>query len=398
MSTYLNSLGLISPLGIGHADTMAALLAGQHGLTPAPSTLIDRPTFIGAVSAQLPKLPPQWAQFHSRNNQLLYAASQQIDAEIRAAISRFGAARVAIILGSSTSGVAESEAAIAALARGESAPAGYSYLRQEMADPARFLAELYQIQGPAYVISTACSSSGRAFIAARRLLNMNLVDVVICGGVDSLCQLTLNGFAALESISAAQCRPFHAKRDGINIGEAAALMLMSRERGPVQLLGCGASSDAHHISAPHPAGHGAVAAMRAALNDAALPAKQIDYLNLHGTATPLNDAMESVAVRDVFAGYLPPSSSTKSLTGHTLGAAAAIEAAFCWLLLQPSLNPLQQLPAPLNDNDFDGEFDPALPPLNWVQAGQSYALHTAMSNSFAFGGNNVSLILQRVPI
>lgn len=393
MSAYLNTLGLISPLGIGHIDTLSALLAGERGLTLAPKELIERPTYIGQAKGILPTLPTKLAQFQSRNNQLLYAASQQIEAEIYAAIEKFGAARVAIILGTSTSGIAESEMAVAALARGEQPHSGYRYLRHEMADPARFLAELYQIQGPAYVISTACSSSARALITARRLLKMNLADVVLCGGVDSLCRLTLNGFAALESVSATPCQPFRTNRDGINIGEAAALFMMSREPGPILLAGCGASSDAHHISAPHPQGQGAMAAMKAALADANLPPSAISYLNLHGTATPLNDAMESRAVAGIFGEYNPPSSSTKALTGHTLGAAGALEAAFCWLLLQEQLNPAQQLPAQTGEN----EFDPSLPPLNWPKVGISYPLHSAMSNSFAFGGNNVSLIFQRAP-
>ncbi|WP_373976321.1 beta-ketoacyl-[acyl-carrier-protein] synthase family protein [Chitinibacter sp. SCUT-21] len=392
MSAYLNHLGLISPLGIGHNDTIAALLAGTRGLIPACADLIDRPSWIGQVPGKLPALPAELARYHSRNNQLLYAAAMQIDAPIRQAIAQYGAARVAIVLGTSTSGIAESEQAMRELEQGRLPQDGYSYQRHEMGDPARFLADLYAITGPAYVISTACSSSARALITARRLLKMNLADVVLCGGVDSLCRLTLNGFAALESVSAQPCNPFRAQRDGINIGEAAALFIMSRDVGPVALVGCGASSDAHHISAPHPQGHGAAAAMQAALLDAALKPDDIDYLNLHGTATPLNDAMESQAVSDTFGQYLPPSSSTKSLTGHTLGAAGALEAAFCWLLLQDQFNPKHYLPPQIGD----GDFDPNLPALNWPQAGKSYPLKTAMSNSFAFGGNNVSLIFQRV--
>ncbi|WP_410498063.1 beta-ketoacyl-[acyl-carrier-protein] synthase family protein [Chitinibacter sp. S2-10] len=390
MTAYLNHLGLVSPLGNHYSDTITALLTGQRQLKPASELLINRPAWIGEVAGPLPNLPTEVSQFHSRNNQLLYAASLQIDAEIRQLIARFGTHRIAIVLGSSTSGIAESEMAIAAQQRGEAPQSGYSYQRHEMADPARFLAALYQLDGPAYVISTACSSSARALIAARRLLQMNLVDAVLCGGVDSLCQLTLNGFAALESVSSQPCNPFRAGRDGINIGEAAALFVMSREAAPVALVGCGASSDAYHISAPHPDGLGASAAMQAALLNANLTAQQIDYLNLHGTATKLNDAMESRAVADTFGEYLPPASSTKALTGHTLGAAGALEAAFCWLLLQKKLNPTGRLPVQTGD----GDFDPSLAQLNWPQTGLTYHPKTAMSNSFAFGGNNVSLIFQ----
>ncbi|QLI82297.1 beta-ketoacyl-[acyl-carrier-protein] synthase family protein [Chitinibacter fontanus] len=392
MSAYLNHLGLISPLGIGLDGNITALLSGQRGLTPADAALIERPTWVGQAKGELPQLPPALAHYHSRNNQQLYAAALQIDAPIQAALAQYGAARVAIVLGTSTSGIAESESALAQLEQGLPTQPNYSYQRHEMGDPARFLAELYQIKGPAYTISTACSSSARALITARRLLKMNLVDVVLCGGVDSLCRLTLNGFAALESVSAAPCNPFRAARDGINIGEAAALFIMSHNIGPVRLAGYGASCDAHHISAPHPQGRGASAAMQAALVDAQLSPAQISYLNLHGTATPLNDAMESQAVVDTFGAYLPPSSSSKALTGHTLGAAGALEAAFCYLLLQKQFNPMQHLPPQIGD----GDFDTSLPALHWPQAGQSYPLKTAMSNSFAFGGNNVSLIFQGV--
>ncbi|WP_028455807.1 beta-ketoacyl-[acyl-carrier-protein] synthase family protein [Chitinilyticum litopenaei] len=387
MMAYLNALGIVTPLGCGQRENLAGLIAARVALQPAPQGWLDRPAQVGAVATELPELPRELAQFESRNNRLLLAASRQIDAEIRELVVRLGAARVAVVLGSSTSGVAESEAAMPELQQGR-IPDGYSYLRQEMADPARFLAELHGLKGPAYVISTACSSGARALIAARRLLRLGIADAVLCGAVDSLCRLTLNGFAALESVSATPCNPFSANRDGISIGEGAALFVMSREPAAVGLAGAGSSSDAHHISAPHPDGLGAIAAMRAALQDARLDPADITYLNLHGTATPLNDAMESRAVAAVFGEALPPASSTKALTGHTLGAAGAIEAAFCWLLLQ---NPHTALPVQVND----GCADETLPALNWPRQGEVYAVRAAMSNSFAFGGNNVSLILKR---
>ncbi|MBE9607815.1 beta-ketoacyl-ACP synthase [Chitinilyticum piscinae] len=385
MNCYLNALGLISPLGSGQAANHAALLAGQRALQPASAGWLAQPVQVGAVTASLPALPPACADMQSRNNQLLYAAALQIDAEIRAAISRYGAGRVAVVLGSSTSGVAETERYLAEMHAGQP-PAPYRYERQEMSDPARFIARLYDLSGPAYVVSTACSSGGRALLAARRLLRMGLADVVICGAADSLCRLTLNGFAALESVSAGECQPFSASRDGINIGEGAALFLMSREAGTVRLAGVGSSSDAHHISAPQPDGLGAIAAMQAALADAGMMPEHVDYLNLHGTATPLNDAMESRAVAAVFGSAQPPASSTKALTGHMLGAAGALEAAFCWLLLQESAG---ELPPQVND----GQFDPSLPALHWPLSGRRYTTRVAMSNSFAFGGNNISLIL-----
>jgi 3-oxoacyl-[acyl-carrier-protein] synthase-1 len=212
-----------------------------------------------------------------------------------------------------------------------------------------------------------------------------------------LCKLTLNGFSALEAVSEQRCNPFSANRNGINIGEAAVLFLMSKSASDGQsiaLLGSGASSDAHHISAPEPSGRGARQAMHKALSRAALQPSQISYLNLHGTATQHNDAMESLAVAALFPDGVP-CSSTKPMTGHTLGAAGALEAAFCWLSLSAD-NPEHAL-AP---HIWDGQADPDLPALNWVTPADrlaSIAPRFLMSNSFAFGGNNVSLIIGDAP-
>ncbi len=226
-----------------------------------------------------------------------------------------------------------------------------------------------------------------------------MCDAVICGGVDSLCRLTLNGFSALEAVAAERCQPFSVNRHGINIGEGAALFLMTREvlsgaATPITLLGGGASSDAHHISAPQPEGLGAQAAMTKALAAAGISADQVDYLNLHGTATSHNDAMESQAVQAIFPDGVPCSSS-KPMVGHCLGAAGALEAAFCWLTLS-AYNPQQLLPPHL----WDGQADPALPALNLLAPGTQLSNNRPrrlMSNSFAFGGNNISLLLGEEP-
>jgi 3-oxoacyl-[acyl-carrier-protein] synthase-1 len=213
---------------------------------------------------------------------------------------------------------------------------------------------------------------------------------VLCGGVDTLCRLAINGFHALEAIDMQRCDPFSKHRRGINIGEAAVLFLMTREAGPVQLFGGGASSDAYHMSSPDPQGTGAQKAMQDALRNAGLAAAQIDYINLHGTATEHNDSMESLAVTATVGQHVP-CSSTKSLTGHTLAAAGALEAAFCWLSLSDD-RAERRLPPHV----WDGEADPALPPLAFVQVGDHLPAGSRrylMSNSFAFGGNNSSLIL-----
>jgi 3-oxoacyl-[acyl-carrier-protein] synthase-1 len=268
-----------------------------------------------------------------------------------------------------------------------------------MAAPATFLADWLGLSGPAYCLSTACTSSARALLSAHRLLQQGPCDAVLCGGVDSLCRLTLNGFSALEAVSAERCNPFSFNRQGINIGEGAALFLMTkelmtREQTSIALLGGGASSDAYHISAPQPQGLGAQQAMRKALAAAGVTAEQIDYLNLHGTATAHNDAMESLAVQALFPQGVP-CSSTKPLTGHALGAAGALEAAFCWLSLSP-YNSDNLLPPHL----WDGQAEDRLPHLQLVAQGTRLAhkpQRRLMSNSFAFGGNNLSLILGDAP-
>jgi 3-oxoacyl-[acyl-carrier-protein] synthase-1 len=391
MTVYLNALGLNCALGMDKASVARGLFAGDaSGLRSAPGWVPERSVPVGAVLGALPAIPSAVAQQHSRNNQLLLQAALQIDSDIAQTIARFGAARVGVVLGTSTSGIDEASRAIASYLTDQHFPASYDYRQQELGAPAEFLADWLQLGGPAYVISTACTSSARALMSARRLLDLGLCDAVLCGGVDSLCRLTLNGFSALEAVSARRCNPFSLNRDGINIGEAAVLFLMTREPAgahSIALLGAGASSDAHHISAPEPSGKGAVQAMRKALAQAGLQPEQIDYLNLHGTATPHNDAMESLAVSEVFPQGVA-CSATKALTGHTLGAAGALEAAFCWLSLQPG--------ASLPPHVWDAAADPQLPALDWVAPGTRLADNAPrrlMSNSFAFGGNNVSLIL-----
>lgn len=397
MTAYLNALGLVCALGQGQAAVAARLFAGDcTGMQPAAGWIPDRQPPVGAVSGALPAVP--LAEQHSRNNQLLYAAALQIEPAIRQAIARHGTHRVAVILGTSTSGIAEASEGIAQYLQNGQFPAEYRYAEQELSAPANFLADWLQLSGPAYVISTACTSSGRALLSARRLLELGVCDAVLCGGVDSLCGLTLNGFGSLEAISEQRCNPFSVNRNGINIGEAAALFLMTRERNAdgasIALLGAGASSDAHHISAPDPSGAGALQCMGKALDNAGLAPEQIDYLNLHGTATVHNDAMESLAVHNLFGATLPCSSS-KPMTGHTLGAAGALEAAFCWLSLSEH-NPQGLLPP----HDWDHQQDPALPTLALVDGSQrlnTQRPRRLMSNSFAFGGNNVSLILGDTP-
>ncbi|UQY37206.1 beta-ketoacyl-[acyl-carrier-protein] synthase family protein [Pseudomonas fulva] len=396
MIARLDALGVVCALGQGKQAVADALFAGDtSGMRRQAGWIPERSVTVGAVDAPLPAMPAGFEHLASRNNRLLLAAALEIEDDIQAAITQYGPSRIAVVLGTSTSGIAEAGEHIAEYVHNGELPDAYRYSRQEIAAPASFLADWLGLSGPAYCQSTACTSSGRALLAAQRLLRMGLCDAVLCGGVDSLCKLTLNGFASLEAVSDERCNPFSANRHGINIGEAAALFLMTRAEGPgIGLLGGGATSDAHHISAPHPEGLGAQQAMRKALSAAGLTAEQIGYLNLHGTATPHNDAMESLAVQALFPAGVACSSS-KALTGHTLGAAGALEAAFCWLTLS-HYNTADRLPPHV----WDGVADTQLPRLALVDApgtlpaaGRRYL----MSNSFAFGGNNISLILGDLP-
>ncbi|WP_130620033.1 beta-ketoacyl-[acyl-carrier-protein] synthase family protein [Dyella amyloliquefaciens] len=391
MNSYLNALGVVCALGAGKAAVAEALFGGSdEGIRPVSGWIPGREAPMGAARAALPPVPAALASTRdNRNNRLLLAAALEIESDIRAAIARFGHARVGVIIGTSTTGIDEATRGIGDYRRDGAWPADYRYAHQELGAPAAFLAEWLDLAGPCYGISTACTSSARALLSARRLLRMGVCDAVLCGGADTLCGLPINGFHALEAMDGTRCNPFSQHRDGINIGEAAALFLMTREHGPVQLFGGGASSDAHHMSSPDPRGLGAQAAMRAALADAGLEASQIDYLNLHGTATEHNDAMEALAVDAVFPHGVP-CSSTKSLTGHTLGAAGALEAAFCWLSLADA-GSHRRLPPHV----WDGQPDPTLPSLDLVTHGPRLARggRHLMSNSFAFGGNNATLIL-----
>lgn len=388
---HLNALGLLCAAGHDPAAFAEALFAadGPRGVAASDACSPGRMLHIGRVEAALPALAHHPLPLRSRNNALLLAALAQIRDAVEAACERHGRARVAVVLGTSTSGIDGGERAMQAFQRTGSFPAEYHYAQQELGSPARFLACELGLGGPAYVVSTACSSGAKALASAARLIEMDLADAVLCGGVDTLCAFTIAGFASLESVSAERCNPMSVHRHGINIGEAAALFLMSRAPQGVRLAGWGESSDAHHFSAPDPSGRGARDAMQAALHRAGLDATALDYVHLHGTATPQNDAMEALAVHGL-CGEGVAASSTKPLTGHTLGAAGALGAAVCWLTLQAD-NTSGRLPV----HWWDGVRDPALAPLRLVAPGETLGRRPrhALCNAFAFGGNNASLVL-----
>jgi 3-oxoacyl-[acyl-carrier-protein] synthase I len=388
---FLSELGLVCAIGNARAEVRRRLFAGECGVATTERYSPGRPLPAGSVDSPLPSLEGYRVSMRSRNNRLVLAAAEQLRPAVDAAVARFGAHRVAVVVGTSTSGIGESEGAIRAWIESGRMPGDYAFAQQELNSPSAFLARALDVTGPAYVHSSACSSSAKAMAAAARLLRLGVADAVVTGGADSLCAFTVAGFASLNLLSDRRCNPLSVNRNGINIGEAAALFLMTREPATVSLRGWGESSDGHHFSAPDPTGNGARIAIGHALARAGIGAGDIDYVNLHGTATPANDAMESAVVHELF-GDRVLVSGTKPMTGHTLGAAGALEAAFCWIAMQDD-----NLRGSLPPHIWDGEHDPALPPLRPVARGESLGRppRFALSNSFAFGGANAALVFGR---
>ncbi|WP_341503737.1 beta-ketoacyl-[acyl-carrier-protein] synthase family protein [Gallaecimonas sp. GXIMD4217] len=384
---YLSAPGILCALGNDKEQVAEGLFAGDRsGLVQRDDLLMTGPAIVAAVQGELPALPEALGAFDCRNSRILAAALAQIRPDIEAARARHGAGRIAVVLGSSTAGIDEGEKALARYLADASLPQNYDYTKQTLGSVAEFAGRYLELEGPCYTISTACSSAGKAFASGARLIRAGLADAVVVGGVDSLCRLTLNGFNALESVSAGPCSPFSEGRSGITIGEGAGVFLLSREPGRVALTGFGEASDGYHISAPEPEGKGAWAAMAAALAMAGLSVGDIDYINLHGTGTPKNDAMEAALVSSRFP-HGPRASSSKGQVGHCLGAAGAIEAALCYLALTDGQG---RLPP----HCMGGHWDPALPALNLADGQPGQPIRRAMSNSYAFGGSNVSLILE----
>jgi len=388
----LPAMAVICALGNDKQGLWQNWLSGKLDTMQLRDDLIPETTVrVGAVQQTLPECDPRWPHLASRNIQLLEAALGQIEDELNQLLEQHQASRIAIVLGTSTSGISAGEQALAARQKQQFAD-DFHYAQQEMGSPAVYLKQRLGLSGPAYCISTACSSSAKVFASGRNLLASGMADAVILGGVDSLCKLTLNGFKALESVAENDARPFGKGRDGINIGEGAALFIMTKQASEVNLLGVGESADAHHMSAPHPEGKGAEQAIRAALSEASLSPEQIDYINLHGTATPLNDAMEALAVERVF-GSAVACSSSKHQTGHTLGAAGAIENALCWLLLHPQFNSDAQLPGMYASYQRDAATNNINLLFEDTQSLKPRSIKACLSHSFAFGGSNAVVCL-----
>lgn len=392
---YIPDMGIVCALGLGKEAVARSLFYNDDFTCNDYDKLIGGNVIpIRSVSQELLSLPDGFNDLDSRNNRLLQLALEEILKTVEATKKKYGSHRIGVIMATSTSGMSEGEEAFTKRQQTGSWPETYHYSIQETASPSLFASRYFGVSGPSYTISTACSSGSKALCSAQRLIHAGICDAVIVGGVDSLCQLTLNGFDSLELISKTICNPLSKHRSGITIGEGAAVFLLSKDPSPIEFAGGGESSDAYHISSPAPQGEGAEAAIREALKAANLKPEDITYINLHGTGTELNDSIESHCVYRIFKDRVP-CSSTKALTGHTLGASGAIEAAFLWLsLFHEDLGSI-----PLPPHIWDGEVDTDLAPLTLTKRGERAYAHSKgfalMSNSFAFGGSNVSIILRK---
>jgi 3-oxoacyl-[acyl-carrier-protein] synthase-1 len=388
---YLTATTLVTALGRGLEETMESLRAGRGGLTPCDFADTPRLGHIGRVpGVEDWALPAHTRKFACRNNALADMAlrTDGFIGRIEAATQRYGADRIATVVGTSTSGILAAEDAYRARDPETGAlPPEFRYAdTHDLYALARFVRQTLGLRGPAMTVSTACASSARAFIDAHHLIEAGMADAALVGGADSLCRLTLHGFAALDLISPQPCRPCDADRSGISIGEAAGFALLEREPAGggigIALLGYGSSSDGYHMSSPRPDGAGAASAMRQALHEAGLTHADVDYINLHGTGTKANDAMEDAAVFSVF-GTGPICSSTKGSTGHTMGSCGIVEAIIATLSIGNDF-----IPGCLGVSEVDPAFR-----IKVAVENESRKVRHVLSNAFGFGGMNCSLLL-----
>ncbi|MDX2089605.1 MAG: beta-ketoacyl-ACP synthase [Kofleriaceae bacterium] len=381
----------VNALGRSTRDVLAALDASRTGLR-RPTFDLPFSTFVGEVQGELPTLPEEFAAYDCRLARLGWLALEDLRPAVARAVDRWGPERVAILLGTSTGGLDATEGAYRNFVAEGALPGHYSLHQQhDFSALGDLFARSLGAHGPAYVVSTACSSSGKVHASAARLIRAGLIDACVVGGIDSLCRMTLHGFRGLGILSEQPCRPFAKSRTGINIGEGAALMLLERsaEHQPefVHLLGVGESSDAYNMSSPEPSGRGAREAMERAMGQAGLTPKLIDHVNAHGTATVQNDGAEATAIRTLL-GSSVRVSSTKGYTGHLLGAAGATEAVFAIHAVRSG-----RVPVSLGSDDLDPELG-----LNVVRSGPPHEIdprpvRVVLSNSLAFGGSNVCLAI-----
>ena len=391
---FFNSYTIASSIGIGLDSTTRALGEMRSGLAACTFETVRLDTFIGQIADdRLAPVRADLAKFDCRNNRIAQLCLRQdgFEQSVLTAREKYGPARIGVFVGTSTSGILETELAYRRRDADGALPADFRYATTHNTySVAWFVQSYFGLTGPSMAISTACSSSAKAFGNAARMIAAGLCDAAVVGGVDSLCLTTLYGFASLGLLSRLACRPFDADRDGISIGEGAGMVLLEKNADrnagdSIALLGVGESSDAYHMSTPHPEGLGARMAMEQALMSAARRPGDVDYINLHGTGTRSNDATEDKAVCAVF-GHDTPCSSTKGWTGHTLGACGAIDAIICALAIERGL-----MPGSVNTRAVDPTMG-----LHYLLENRRQPLDFVMSNAFGFGGTNCSLLLGRV--
>jgi 3-oxoacyl-[acyl-carrier-protein] synthase-1 len=379
----ITGFAMCNAIGSTRDEVRQSLFDGRGGLVPSPIELPFE-TLVGAVDMKLPDLPESLAPWTTRSTQIAARMLDDLAPELALLREHWRPDRIAVLLGTSTGGADATEEGYRHYLSSGAMPEGYDLFRQHT-----FGAILHVVRaltgatGPSWMASTACSSSAKPLATAQRLLTAGMIDAAIVGGIDTLCSMTLNGFRSLDALSKGACRPFSADRDGLNIGEGGAFLLVERTGDPLAMLeGVGESSDAYHISAPHPEGLGARLAMERGLEIARCSAASVDYVNAHGTGTRLNDVSESAAIESIF-GREVPVVSTKSYTGHMLGAAGGTEAAMSILSLMEGWIPASLRADPIdekirvrvNEKRLDGP------------------VRRVVSNSFAFGGNNISVVL-----
>lgn len=380
----------LTAAGVGNRSLVEAMRANRCQLGPIRLMSLPFATVVGEYPGPLPEIPSQWRAYDCRNARFALAALEAdgFREQVEYACQRYGRGRVGLVLGTSTSGIHDSERAYDHFVQSGRMPADLNFIhRHAVQGTAEFLKNVLNLHGPWYAVSTACSSSAKALGSGQRLLQAGLCDAVLVAGVDTLCRMTLRGFHSLDLIAAGPCRPMDAARCGINIGEGAAMMLLERSSGPTRhhphLLAVGESSDAHHMSAPDPEGQGAEAAMQQALKLAGITPDQVAYVNLHATATPLNDLSEAKAVARLF-GDRPPCSGIKGLIGHTLGASGVVEVCATLLALQAGFLPGT---CGLEQPETGLRLRLLFEPLACDPGG------LALCNAFGFGGSNASVLL-----